>query len=189
MKQLKIFSLGLVGMLALLVAAPNAQAADVYQGEPSIKDSGPVEYYSPNTWTGVYVGGNLGAAFDDNGESIFIGGGHLGYNWQSPRNVVLGIEGDIDYADDIDYIASIRGRLGYSFGQTLAYATGGAIFIEDETGWLAGGGLEHKIKDNWSIGAEGLYNYFDDIDGDDFEFWTARARLTYHFGGNREVLK
>jgi hypothetical protein len=36
------------------------------------------------------------------------------------------------------------------------------------------------------VGAEGLYYGFDNpnpADDEDLEFWTARARLTYHLGG------
>jgi len=60
------------------------------------------------TWTGFYIGGNLGAAwaerrvtdifgnsFTRSSDARFIGGGQLGYNWQI-SNFVLGIEGDAD---------------------------------------------------------------------------------------------
>jgi outer membrane immunogenic protein len=55
-------------------------------------------------WNGFYVGGSLGAAWDDpevtfNGgtkstgikDSAVIGGGHVGYNWQS-GNFLIGVE-------------------------------------------------------------------------------------------------
>ena len=61
------------------------------------------------TWTGFYLGGNIGAAWSTNriresffgtewsrsSDARFIGGGQIGYNWQF-NNFVLGIEGDID---------------------------------------------------------------------------------------------
>jgi len=67
------------------------------------------------TWSGFYIGGNLGAAFNPNDLSIkdlseeqdhslrfsndtdLIGGVHAGYNWQT-GSWVLGIEGDADFA-------------------------------------------------------------------------------------------
>jgi outer membrane immunogenic protein len=70
------------------------------------------------TWSGFYIGGNLGAAFDPNDLSIkdlseeqdlslrfsndteLVGGVQAGYNWQL-GNWVLGVEGDIDFADSI----------------------------------------------------------------------------------------
>jgi len=199
MNTLKTTSLTLVSALALLAAAPAAYAADIYQDEGSLKDVGPVDYAPPITWTGFYLGANIGAAWDDSDEieivddAALIGGAHLGYNWQSPRNWVVGIEGDIEFMDDVDYLASIRGRLGYAFGNTLLYATGGAAFIDydsvDDTGWVAGLGVERKLRENVSFGVEGLYYGFEDDLGDDSNLWAARARLTYHFGGTRDLLK
>ncbi len=76
-------------------------------------------------------GGGGGSAalviFDDN--AGFLGGAHLGYNWQSGARV-FGIEGDADWAEEgiQDYSASVRLRLGYGFGQTLIYGTAGVAF-------------------------------------------------------------
>jgi opacity protein-like surface antigen len=131
--------------------------------------------------------------FDD---TSWLGGVHFGYNWQRSNGVVLGLEGDVSFLDDIDYLASVRARLGYAAGSTLLYATGGVAFLglddafgDDDTGtgWVAGLGVEHKLRDSWSVGLEGLYYAFDDIDSfdDDLEFWTVRARLTYHFTDSR----
>ena len=61
------------------------------------------------TWTGFYLGGNIGGAWTSNriredrfgvewnrsSDARFIGGGQIGYNWQF-NQFVLGIEGDID---------------------------------------------------------------------------------------------
>jgi outer membrane immunogenic protein len=198
MTSLKSSSLGLVSALALLAVAPAANAADIYNGDGGLKDSGPVDYAPPITWTGFYIGANLGAVWDDSDDieivddSSLIGGGHLGYNWQGPRNITIGIEGDVDFLEDVDYLATIRGRLGYAVGPTLAYVTGGAAFIgldedlfgdDSDTGWVAGLGMEHKLRENISFGVEGLYYGFEDEFDDDASFWAARARLTYHFGG------
>ena len=205
MNNLKHLSFGLVSALALGVGLPAANAADIYKDRGSIKDSGPGEYVPSITWTGFYVGAHVGAAFSDDDVEIiddnaFLAGAHLGYNWQGPSNIVIGIEGDVSYLDNVDYLASIRGRLGYAFGPRLAYVTGGAAFIgfEEENlsgddaieGWVAGAGLEHKLRENVSIGAEALYYGFEDENGgDDENFWVARARLTYHFNSRRDALK
>jgi outer membrane immunogenic protein len=193
MKQLKYLGYGLIGALALTAVTAQANAADVYRREEGgLKDAPPVDYLPPIMWGGFYIGANLGAAFDnlDDNDTVLIGGGHLGYNWQGPRNFVVGVEGDVDFADGLDYLATIRGRLGYAFGPTLAYATGGAAFIGaddlDDTGWVAGLGLEHKLRENVSFGVEGLYYNFDDNNIDDADFWTVRARLTYHLNGYRD---
>ena len=133
-------------------------------------------------------------------DTSWLAGIHLGYNWQRANGLVLGLEGDVSFADDIDYLASFRGRLGYAAGSTLFYATGGVAFIglddkfgdDSATGWVAGLGVEHKLRDNLSVGLEGLYYAFDDLNtfDDDVAFWTVRARLTYHFtDGNADPLK
>ena len=208
MKSLKSALLGATFLAGASVLSA-ANAADVYE-RGSLKD-GPAPYLPAITWTGFYLGANVGAAFndddvevagEDDDDTAVIGGLHVGYNWQKPSNLVLGIEADVNFADDIDYLATVRGRLGWAAGPTLFYATGGAAFIgfddafsddDSETGWVAGLGIEHKLRDNVSIGLEGLYYAFDqddDLGGDDdADFWTLRARLTYHFGGYNSPLK
>jgi outer membrane immunogenic protein len=202
MKTSNYLSFGLASALAFAAALPAANAADINRDRGSYKDTGPVDYAPYITWTGFYVGAHVGAAFSDNedveivDDAAFLAGAHLGYNWQGPSNIVLGIEGDVSFLDEIDYLATVRGRLGYAFGPTLAYVTGGAAFIgfdenlagdDSDTGWVAGVGLERKLRPNVSIGAEALYYGFenDNSGGDDNNFWTARARLTYHLNGGR----
>jgi outer membrane immunogenic protein len=121
--------------------------------------------------------------FEDDDEDVtFIGGVHLGYNWQV-NSTVLGIEGDVSFADNIDYLASLRGRLGWARDNFLIYATAGVAFAgmdnsssfkylgksysygDDEDrqiGFVVGGGAEYKIRPNLSVGLEGLYYAFGD---------------------------
>ena len=105
------------------------------------------------TWSGFYIGGNLGAAFDPNDLSIkdlseeqdltlkfsndteLIGGVHGGYNWQMGTWVV-GVEGDFDFAENINYLASVRGRLGWALGSWLLYGTGGVAFIDTDNDFV-----------------------------------------------------
>jgi outer membrane immunogenic protein len=123
---------------------------------------------------------------------------HVGYNWQS-GNWVYGFEGDGTITpwekDDrwdpagsgrpdrrswnarLDWLASIRARLGYSFGRSMIFVTGGAGFgagtarIEERDTHLfanfravtgvVGGGFEHKVWQNASVRVEGLHYFFD----------------------------
>jgi outer membrane immunogenic protein len=211
MKSLKTALLGAT-ILVSAGAISGANAADVYS-RGSIKDTGPVDYRPAITWTGFYFGANIGTTFneevtiedvtfEDDDDNELLAGLHLGYNWQKSSNLVLGIEGDVSFGDDIEYLASLRGRVGLAAGPTLFYATGGVALLgfeddfgddsEDFTGWVAGLGVEHKIRDNLSVGLEGLYYAFEEeIENTDVEldFWTVRARLTYHLGSHREELK
>jgi outer membrane immunogenic protein len=196
MRTFKTLALGLTSALAIAAAAGSAHAADLGRGE--YKEPVPVvDYTPPIMWSGLYIGANVGAGWDDSDEveiaddAFLLGGGHLGFNWQTPSNLVVGIEGDVNFLEDVDYLATVRGRLGYAFGPTLLYATGGAAFIgfdedfgdETDTGWVAGLGLERKWADNVSFGLEGLYYSFEgEDDVGDANFWAARARLTYHLG-------
>ena len=137
-------------------------------------------------------------------DGAVLGGVQAGANYQIGA-VVLGVEGDYTKmgADKTDYVASARGRLGLAFGNSLIYGTGGAAFLQSDdgahfdkyfdltTGWVAGGGLEHKLAPNLSLGLEGLYYAFEDSAKNvsqssittydmDRDFYTVRARLNYH---------
>jgi len=107
----------LIAMLiapALLTAAHAADLpARVYTKAPP-----PPPIYS---WTGFYVGANVGYAFNDPtvsfapGDPLFaaninppaasynvkgvVGGGQIGYNWQFDRNWLFGLEADFNGAD------------------------------------------------------------------------------------------
>jgi len=92
----------------------------------------------------------------------------------------------------IDYDGSARLRAGLALGTgTLLYGTGGVAYAKvknnfatsntfntftesdtssDEWGWTAGGGIEQKITDNFSIGVLYRYTKFNNVDG-----YTVRA--------------
>lgn len=124
---------------------------------------------------------DTGHGHRDIGDTSFSGGVHAGYNWQA-GSFVYGLEGSVSFADEIDYLASIRGRLGFAAGNWLFYGTGGVAFIgtdttgkitdqygtgfrydtsDDQTGYVVGGGVEVKLTHNLSVGVEGLYYGFD----------------------------
>ncbi|WP_445490844.1 outer membrane protein [Rhodopseudomonas sp. RCAM05734] len=125
-----------------------------------------------------------------------VGGVQAGYNWQA-GNWVYGIEADIQgssqkdnkttvalggvaYDQKLPWFGTVRGRLGYSVGQTLFYATGGyaygsvktkinaggvqiASFSKTGDGYAVGGGIETPFKllglfgPNWTSKTEYLY--------------------------------
>ncbi|PBB34765.1 outer membrane protein [Mesorhizobium sp. WSM3868] len=113
----------------------------------------------PFSWTGFYVGGQIGGGWNDSHWSgnFFLPfntngsggnfGGQIGYNYQIGQ-YVLGIEGDLAGStvkgDDQcganatfttcetkqDYLGSVRGRLGYAFDRFLVYGDGGIAFTK-----------------------------------------------------------
>jgi outer membrane immunogenic protein len=132
------------------------------------------------------------------------GGVQVGYNWQA-ANWVFGLEADIQgstqkdnktcvtfctpglvlaaYDATLPWFGTVRGRLGYSVGSTLFYATGGLAygsiktkintnsfvgpvtqsFSHTNAGWTAGAGIETPftllglLGPNWTTKTEYLY--------------------------------
>jgi outer membrane immunogenic protein len=200
------FAIGLA-IASVMGTVSGAQAADLRDYGGSMKDA---PYEAPAAiWSGLYVGGHIGGIWSDSSKSYgqnydwckdewkkaewlkfsdddddggLIGGVHIGYNWQSDAKV-FGVEADVSFGDGVDYLASLRGRLGHSFDNLLLYVTAGVAFagFEDKTvdlihpwkdsfefsgdnkvGFVAGAGAEYKLSSNWSVGVEGLYYWFGD---------------------------
>jgi outer membrane immunogenic protein len=83
---------------------------------------------------------------------------------------------------DVEWLGSVRGRLGYTWNRALLYFTGGAAwsrtdftgiesraggaagetasFSSTKAGWVAGGGLEYMLSNNWSGRVQYLYYSF-----------------------------
>ncbi|QOZ13265.1 outer membrane protein [Bradyrhizobium sp. CCBAU 51765] len=182
------------------------------------------------SWTGFYIGGNIGGAFDNSDRVDVTGlagpgsldlrsksdgvtaGGQFGYNYEfslgNLSGIVIGVEADAAYTDlsgslpiaagpgatvnlnsRLDYLGTIRGRLGYAFDRLLVYGTGGFAYgtVEHsadlnganfanlkttETGFTYGGGFEYALPvDVWlhmsstsavTVGAEYLRYELDD---------------------------
>ncbi|MGH6683927.1 MAG: outer membrane protein [Pseudolabrys sp.] len=178
-----------VAAAAVLIASIAAQAADLSQ--PFYKAPGFAPVYG--NWNGFYAGINGGYGFgtsDWSGAGVGTSpkgglvGGTLGYNLQTGL-WVWGVEGDIDWSNikgdascgadtcetKNDWLATVRGRLGYAgLGAVLPYITGGGAAGDIKTsesvlgsttktkiGWTVGGGLEYAVWANWSVKAEYLY--------------------------------
>jgi outer membrane immunogenic protein len=206
----------LLSSVALLGLASGAMAADL----PSRRAPAPIIASVPVfTWTGFYVGVNAGygwntndsitvggVRFDLDDEGGFVGGAQAGYNYQI-GSFVVGLEGDIQYADfggddrfdfdndgiadddfnNSDWFGTVRARAGVAFDRALIYATGGFAFADDATGWTVGGGLEYAFTNNLSAKVEGLYVNLDQDDNflgidNDAEFGVVRAGLNFRFG-------
>src|SRR5262245_17332946 len=90
------------------------------------------------SWPAFYAGGGLWS-----NSSTVIGGGQIGYNWQY-RWLVLGGETDLQGLHlrrsglatnpfgnsitanaSVDYLGTLRSRVGVAYGRWLAFATGG----------------------------------------------------------------
>ena len=138
-----------------------------------------------------------------------VGGVMAGYNWQS-GNAVFGLEADINLTDiedsksvgtlslatatpplaalnnnfkqSLDYLGTVRARVGYAFQNTMVYGTGGLAYggvdnsvnffaataptgplqfqgsdDELEYGYALGGGIEQMVNPKWVVSANYLY--------------------------------
>jgi outer membrane immunogenic protein len=188
MKRILLTSLSLV---ALAAAATHATAADLPRQIPVKAPAYIAPYYN---WTGFYLGINGGygfgnsswsspssGSFNTNGGLI---GGTAGYNWQLGP-AVLGIEGDGDWngisgttnnncapgcKTSSNWLATVRGRLGYAADRWMPYVTAGGAFGDikasipgfsgmdtTKAGWTAGAGVEFAISGPWTAKLEYLY--------------------------------
>jgi outer membrane immunogenic protein len=147
----------------------------------------------------------LGSGTASFSQASVIGGGQVGYNWQIGA-MVLGAEADIEgrhwsdsatvapfvgaptalvnLTQEENWLGTVRGRIGFTYGNALLYATGGVAFggtqhsytefvstnaaqtrtLSDsttKTGWTAGAGVEYAMWKNVpgkvSLGIEYLY--------------------------------
>ena len=152
-----------------------------------------------------------------------------GYNYVLPSRLLLGIEADAsfpnflaaddlawfrttpdtDIAEKIEFMSTVRGRVGYAFDHWMVYATGGFAWslgrflqtpgaVDDidkalhlHTGWAAGTGAEFAIAPNWIARLEYLYANFGHADvlfpsgttaGSAYDVHMIRGGLNYKLG-------
>jgi outer membrane immunogenic protein len=147
--------------------------------------SGPPNAYDrPSIWGGLYGGLTLGNADVDHGDNGLVGGVQLGYNWRS-NQFVYGVEGDISVAnsDSIDWLGSLRGRLGYLIQPNLLlYGTAGLGFVsaaDTNTGFVWGLGVEAKFTPTMSGKVEYLSFNNDSGHGHNDDVNVIRAGLNF----------
>jgi outer membrane immunogenic protein len=112
----------------------------------------------PFSWTGFYIGANVGGAWGNSsdtnaffaattgnyGISGILAGGQVGYNWQF-NSFVLGLESDVDWSGvrgstsnglcvgvtcttSDSWLGTTRVRLGFAVDHWLFYGTGGVAY-------------------------------------------------------------
>ncbi len=176
---------------SLLALAGSAAAADLSRPAPVYAPPAPV-YAPAYSWTGFYLGVNGGggwgrSAWNSTGGFNVSGGmvgGTVGYNYQVGQ-AVLGVEGDIDWADvngttsnacapgcqtKNTWLSTVRGRLGLAADRFMPYVTAGGAFGDirastpgaaggttTNAGWTVGAGLEYAFAPHWTAKAEYLY--------------------------------
>ncbi|MGY3455103.1 hypothetical protein ACVWW5_000553 [Bradyrhizobium sp. LM3.4] len=177
----------------VLAFPATGNAADLPLKAPALK----AVYDWTGLYIGAHAGYSLGSsrfALNDgtgiNDSGVFsgmIGGVQAGYNYRLNSGWLVGAEGDFSFPNYItsnsivsflatpantvaqqwDYTASLRGRLGYTSGPWLVYATGGFAWMGERyfdtpaagdvpkilntrPGWIAGAGIEYGFAPHWS---------------------------------------
>jgi high affinity Mn2+ porin len=188
----------------MLVFPGTSPAADLSLKAPALQ----AVYDWTGLYVGAHAGFSRGASTatltdptirtDRNVFDGMLGGVQAGYNYRLNSGLVLGVEGDISFPNYLpsnhvvstvttalsnseerwDYVATLRGRLGYARGSWLFYATGGLAFagerflntltggveervLNTRLGWTAGGGVEYAFAPHWSARLEYLYRGFE----------------------------
>ncbi len=161
-----------------------------------------------------------------------FGGAQIGYDWQAGRWVFGAVadiaatsygaelSADVDFGggsggataeSTLDYLGTVRARIGHAFDRTLVYGHGGYAYgkmsqsidfdfgggstslFDDSTtksGFVVGAGVEHAFTDSISFQTE--YSYVDlgedtiatiaDVDiNEDVKFHTIKAAINYRF--------
>ncbi len=149
MKKLLLSTVAIAALSAGSALAADLPARTVH------KAAAPAMVAAAYNWSGFYLGVNGGYGWSTS-DWVSVGGanahpdgrgglfgGTIGVNWQM-SNIVLGIEGDYDWArvkgsgpwttagftaeSNMKYFATARGRLGLAANNALFYITGGAAF-------------------------------------------------------------
>jgi outer membrane immunogenic protein len=137
------------------------------------------------TWI---AGGQIGCNYQSGRWVFGVEGDAHAQRW-SQSTVLAGLPGGGTINNDSifelrsDWQASARGRIGYAMDRTLFYATAGAAFTDAQAysnvvspvrgaalliatptrtlvGATVGAGVEHAVTDNFTLGVEGRYSWY-----------------------------
>jgi high affinity Mn2+ porin len=225
----------LAAILAPILASTSAQAAD-----PAMPDGvyigGHVGYLfgAANATLSDPAGGATMGATTMGGTTqygMLSGGAQAGYEHVFPSHLMLGVEADLTFPDFMDlspvlsyrataagnaneqleYLATLRGRVGYNMGSWTPFLTGGLALAairtsltdsttgnEDATpnnlhvGYALGAGVDYALDRRWTARLEYLYRHIglagfsfaSEPAGYDssYDIHQFRVGLNYHFG-------
>jgi outer membrane immunogenic protein len=178
----------LLAGVALFALSSAASAADL-----ALRGSYVPEMAPTSDWTGIYAGVQGGGVaggdfrFRDATPGMvapisaqasvggFVAGGTVGYNWQW-GSIVLGIEGDLSYADFGNrlsigmpglgtgfveakaegFVGTATARIGYSWDRALVYAKGGYAYLGEAAFRAGATGIPTASRstemDGWTVG-------------------------------------
>ena len=195
----KLFRVAAIPVL-LIGMSVGAQAADL-GAAPAYKAPAPVAV--PFSWTGFYLGANLGAGwqngnladsfgvfnFNANNNATFVGGGQVGANYEFGGNWVVGIEGDFDWFANNNNSVTVTGPFGTTFegsnnGRWLTTLTGRLGYAYDRVLFYGKGGGAWVGSNNFTVtnvttGASASFSNNNTTTG-----WTAGGGVEWAFTNN-----
>jgi outer membrane immunogenic protein len=210
----------LAGSALLTVVSGSAMAADMRPARAPVYTKAPMMAPTYN-WSGCYIGGNFGGLWAHTDWSVAastsqdlnnaLGGGQVGCNYQV-TTWVFGIQGDYDWTNasadtadarlaltdhtNIKSVASITGRVGYTWDRFLGYVKGGGAWERDEystTLFTTGATFStaSETRTGWTIGIGGEYAFTDWLTGfveyDYYDFGTTTNAFAVVGGGTSLV--
>jgi outer membrane immunogenic protein len=216
MKLMHKIVLALLGATAIAAVSFPVSAADLPR---RMATKAPPPLPAAYNWTGFYVGLNAGGSWGRQDNSLvsiatggtvlsnsdridgFIGGGQIGYNWQTGQ-WVLGIEADFQgsaqkgdgsffipgvvgavaatsasYEDKLNWFGTVRGRVGWAFDRWMPYITGGYAYGHGEfngsatTGAVTTSASGSQNYSGWTVGGGVEWAFYNN--------WSAKLEYLY----------
>jgi outer membrane immunogenic protein len=163
------------------------------------------------SWTGFYIGAHVGSGWGTVEAEIpgggfalasgtangFLGGGQIGFNWQSGP-VVIGVEADASSTNlkgtapcligilvcksQVDWMSTFTGRVGFTADKSLVYVKGGGAWANfNSSASILGITLANADKGQWgaTIGTGIEYAFAGN--------WSAKVEYDYLNFGKRTV--
>jgi len=125
--------------------------------------------------TGFIGGGQIGYNWQHGNFVFGLEGDISGLSGKHTGPVISSFE-KAALQSQIRWLSTVRGRFGLAVGDTMAYATAGVAIggvknsllnlegtginyssSKTKVGWTVGGGVEHMLNRNWTIGLEALF--------------------------------
>ncbi|MBS0517813.1 MAG: carbohydrate porin [Proteobacteria bacterium] len=231
MKPFRFLKVAFIGAAAIAAQAPSpGRAADPIPPSGFYAGAHMGYLFGNANATLADPTGGVASASGASPYGTLAGGVQAGYQWIAPSRWMLGLEADLGFAnfrdlgdvlsyratgtgtanEQLEFLGSLRGRVGYTFGGWTPFLTGGLAFAstrfsrtdlttgnEDATsgqwrlGYTVGGGLDYMIDPRWSARLEYLYTNLG-LRGFGFAAPAAyysqyslnevRVGLNYHFG-------
>jgi outer membrane immunogenic protein len=124
--------------------------------------------------TGFIGGGQIGYNWQHGNFVFGLEGDISGLSGKNSGTPGFNFDSYTSLQSQIRWLSTVRGRFGLAVGDTMAYATAGVAIggvkntvnlfgntpyssSKTKAGWTVGGGIEHMLSRNWTIGLEGLF--------------------------------